>query len=372
MVNTSGNSALGVFSIPLHVGSTSSSVRRRRERSSERAVGEFIGDGDSFLVPVAAEAVLCSACSFNPIVFHGPSGTGKTFLARGLVQRWREAHPVDVLVTTTGADFAREYANAVDTDSLPDFRQRLRSATLLLIDDLDILQTKLAAQHELVSTLDVLVAQDSQVLITLKQAPLETPGLRSPLASRLSAGLTVPLATPGPGARRVILEHLLARHDLELTASALELAVLNPFNSAQKTLPDFAALHQFVLRLVASRDRSTAVVEFAEVQQILAMQEPRGEVLLKSIAQQVSKYFHLRVSELRGPTRQQRVVRARGVAMLLARRLTGSSLEQVGRHFGNRDHTTVLHACRKTESLMDSDPAIHHAVHELTTQLASQ
>jgi chromosomal replication initiator protein len=85
----------------------------------------------------------------------------------------------------------------------------------------------------------------------------------------------------------------------------------------------------------------------------------------------VSKYFNLRATDLKSKTRQQRVVRARGVAMFLARQLTANSLENVGRHFGNRDHTTVLHACRKTRSLIETDPSIRQAVDDLTSQLTA-
>ena len=92
---------------------------------------------------------------------------------------------------------------------------------------------------------------------------------------------------------------------------------------------------------------------------------------LQSITKRVSKYFNLRSAELKGKTRQQRVVRARGVAMFLARQLTANSLETVGRHFGNRDHTTVLHACRKTESLIEEDPSIRQAVEDLKTELTA-
>jgi chromosomal replication initiator protein len=106
------------------------------------------------------------------------------------------------------------------------------------------------------------------------------------------------------------------------------------------------------------------------VQECLTCESAADGPELRSITQHVSRYFNVRASELKGPARQQRIVRARGVAMLLARRLTGSSLDEVGRHFGNRDHTTVLHACRKTESLMNEDPAIRKAIEELTVKLA--
>ena len=373
MFNASQECLIGdTFSIPLHAGTNRSRGRRSREGVSRFRFGQFIGDGQNYLVPVAADAVLQPrlGCHFNPIVFHGPSGTGKTFLARGLVHLWITQNPQRKAMITSGTDLARDYANAVDTDAVSDFRRRLRSAALILIDDLERMEKKVPAQEELVNTLDVLLDRGQQVLATLKQSPLETAGLIPALSSRLSGGLTVPIATPGPSARRLILGHLLAMHDLQLTDEAWEL-VLEPLLNSSRPPADFAALQQMTLRLATATPKKGQQIDAPLVRVVLDAQKPPGEIPLKSIARCVSRHFHVRIPELKGPQRQQRVVRARGVAMLLARQLTGKSLADIGRHFGNRDHTTVLHACRKTEERMASDPAIHRAVHELTSQLES-
>lgn len=360
------------FSIPLHAGTNRPRTRRSRERVSRSCFGEFIGDSQNYLVPVAVDAVLHPSLGyeFNPIIFQGPSGTGKTFLARGLVHLWIAQHPQRKAMITSGTDLARDYANAVDTDSVSDFRRRLRSTALLLIDDVERMEKKVAAQEELVNTLDVLLDRGHQMLATLKQSPWETAGLIPALASRLSGGLTVPMSAPGPSARRLILDHLLAVHNLQLTNDAWEL-LLEPSPGFPRPPADFAALQQITLRLAMGVKKRGQLIDTEAVQAALAAREPAGEIPLKSIARSVSRHFHVRIPELKGPQRQQRVVRARGVAMLLARQLTGKSLADIGRHFGNRDHTTVLHACRKTEQRMASDPAIHRAVQELTSQLES-
>lgn len=361
----------GLFSIPLHVTAAGIRAQRISDRTSAPSLREFIGDDQNYLVPSATEAALLPMPRFNPILFHGASGTGKTFLARGLVHLWKSRNPELAAIITSGADFARDYADAVVTDSLPDFRQRFRSVGMLLIDDLDRLQEKIPAQNELVRTLDELERGVCQVLVTMKQAPLETAGLSPGLASRLSGGLSVPMTTPGQAGRRAILAQLLRLRGVKLTTEAIDLLVRSSPLAPAGAAPAFADLNQLVVSLLALAHEHRGEFGVDDLQQWLAEQQAARAVPLNSITRQVSKYFQLHVGDLKGPTRQQRVVRARGVAMLLARQLTGKSLEQVGRHFGNRDHTTVLHACRKTEELMSSDPEIRQAVDDLNKQLTA-
>jgi chromosomal replication initiator protein len=360
----------GVFSIPLHVTAAGTRAQRASDKRSGPTLREFIGDDQNYLVPFVADAILSSEVRFNPIVLHGPTGTGKTFLARGLVHFWSSRHSKRTAVITSGTDFARDYANAVVTDSVPDFRQRYRSAAMLLIDDLDRLHEKVPAQNELTTTLDELVRDHSQVLVTMKNAPLETGGLTPTLASRLSGGLSVPMVTPGQAGRRAILAQLLELHGVRLTGEAMELLV-RCLLTAPAGASAFADLNQMVMGLLALAPGETKQFDVDDLQPWLEQQQAARAVPLKSITRQVSKYFHLHVGDLKGPARQQRVVRARGVAMLLARQLTGKSLEQVGRHYGNRDHTTVLHACRKTEELVATDPEIRQAWDELNKELTS-
>jgi chromosomal replication initiator protein len=352
-----------VFSIPLHISSDS---KRLRDEATGPTLREFIGDDQNYLVPVAAATVLRRVSEYNPLVFYGSSGTGKSFLARGLVRLWSSRNNQRTAIITSGVDFAREYANAVDTDSITDLRGRYRTAALLLLDDLDGISEKSAAQGELRNTLDVLLENKSQILVTLKNTPVEVPGLEPGLASRLSGGLLVPFSSPGSLARRVILEQLFALYDLQVSDTAIDW-ILSEESSLSG--PDFAKLHQLTLRLATAETESPLDVE--AIQDLLGNQQPERRLSLRSISQRVSRYFDIRVSELKGPKRLKRVVRARGVAMLLSRLLTDCSLEQVGQHFGNRDHTTVLHACRKTESLVSSDPEIRQALEDLTRQLTT-
>jgi chromosomal replication initiator protein len=290
-------------------------------------------------------------------------------LARGLAARWKRHVPAGRIVLTSGTDFARQYATALETNAVDDFRRTYRDPAVLIIDDLHQLGGKTAAQQELIHSIDSLLRHQRRLVVTVQQSPAETPTLAAALASRLCGGLVVPLLPPGRAARRVIVERMLNKLGIKLPEPVLRLlAEDRPDSPTQSaTVPQ---LHGAILQLANLAAKEDQPLDEHLARHCLAARETLCGLQLRTITRQVCQYFQLRASDLKGPTRQQRVVRARGVAMLLARQLTNKSLAQVGRHFGNRDHTTVMHACRKTESLVRSDPAIRQAVSELATQLS--
>jgi chromosomal replication initiator protein len=304
---------------------------------------------------------------YNPVVLCGGTGTGKSLLAHGVAGRFRDQNKGARIVFTTGADFARDYALALQTDSLQDMRHKYRRASLLVIDDLHEIASKTGAQNELIRTLNSSLKRDRGVVATLRQSPLETASLLPGLASRLSGGLLVPLQPPGEAARRQILEQLAAARGASLTTDVIDLIVAGIPGASSKpvTVPQLQAI---LNRLDSCPSSPGEEIDEQQVRECLISRQSAVEPQLRSIAKHVCKYFKVRLTDLRGPARQQKIVRSRGVAMLLARRLTANSLEQIGRYFGNRDHTTVLHACRKTESMMESDPSIRQAVEELVLQ----
>lgn len=359
----------GTFSIAFQ--SFRSVVRRSRRRDSPPPVAlhEYVGGQENFLVQFAAECILETRPGYNPIVLFGPTATGKSLLADGLASQWKQSNgTTDHLVAVSGAEFAREYGHAVQTDSLEELHTKYRSAHLLVIDDLDQTARKNGAQNELVGILDTLCQRGGQVLVTLKDSPPESDALPARLASRLSSGLTVPLVQPGPATRRIILKRLAALRGISIPDDVIELLTESLIGNGSPSVPQLYNALQKIDELSRHNQEPITVplaVQYLDSQN--AIRRPQ----LRSIAKQVCRYFNLKAAELKGPARQQRVVRARGVAMLLARQLTNNSLEQVGRHFGNRDHSTVLHACRKTQSLIQTDPAIRRAVEELTQQLSA-
>lgn len=358
----------GVFSIPLEACSAPPLKAPSRGTPRGVAVREYIGSEENRLVQFAVQELFAAQRRYNPVVFCGPTGTGKTLLAEGLAERWRQERPGEPLIATCGADFARSYAYALDTDSLADFRDKLAAARFFVVDDLQQLRQKPAAQEELARLLDRLLDCGTAVLLATSQPPGTHDGLARRLRSRLSSGLTVPLLAPGAPARRVLLQQLAEKHAVCLSEEALDLLAAGT-EPERLTVPQ---LNHAILQLghAARVEDADAARDTDWIRAFLEDQARARQPSFRVIAGKTARYFNVTMQQLRGPSRRSQVVRARGVAMLLARTLTGRSLELIGQYFGNRDHTTVLHACRKTESLRHTDLAIATAVDQLSQELA--
>jgi len=302
--------------------------------------------------------------SYSPLALYGPSGVGKSHLARGLAAEWLRRRKQSRAVCLTAAEFAGGYAEAVEQRSVEAWREELRCADLLVLEDLGQIAAKPVVQSELLHTLDALADRRATVVVTSRLAPKDTAALAPALRSRLTGGLCVPLAPPGAAARQAILSALAATKRLPLDESLARTLA----QALEVTAPELAgALAQ--LELLAHSERSPLDAQLVE--QYLATRERPKPPSLPGIASQTARYFTLRVAELKSSSRRRAVVAARDVAMYLARQMTGKSLKQIGEYFGGRDHTTVLHGCRKTENLIQSDPTTRLAVVELRRGLAA-
>ncbi|MHC4177944.1 MAG: DnaA ATPase domain-containing protein, partial [Planctomycetota bacterium] len=327
--------------------------------NSPPALPEFLAGPENRLVPAAVRSVLDDPShGYDPLVFCGPSGTGKSHLARGLAAQWKARHQRSRVLCTTAADFGRELAEAVETQALDEFRNRYRKAALLVLEDVDRLAGEDDVQGELVHTLDALLATGRRVVVTAVATPARLPHITPRFQSRLNSGLTVSLAPPVTGTRLAVLQRLARLRNVKLSASAAQM-LAEGLPATVPELFDVLAELEVQARLHGGRIDAGAARSF------LALRAGSAPARLRDIAATTARSFALRLSELRGPSRRQAVVTARAVAMYMARRFTSKSLEQIGRYFGGRDHTTVMYGCRKTEKLLKTDPAVSQAVQQL-------
>lgn len=350
------------FSIPLGLTFGNSQTAGQQQIGVAAFLPEFIADPENALLAAVVNPSEILTHQFSPLVFTGPAGVGKTFLTLGLVSRWSLENPDTEVVTCTGADFARGLSEAIDTDSIDDFRTRFRKSDILVLDDITELFQKEAAQAELARTIDHLHAEERMVIVTSRVPPRRLNRFSPHLISRLSQGLVLPLKPPGPAARREIVMRLAECHATQLSDDAATLLV-------RRGPASVVALNGLFLKIRTAQNGKSKPLDSNFIRSLLDESFAKSTPSISLVTKLVAKRFHLKVADLRSSSRRQQIVRARGAAMFLARTHTGLSLERVGEYFGKRDHTTVLHACRQTEERLTSEPELRDALADITNQL---
>jgi chromosomal replication initiator protein len=332
---------------------------RGEEADGSPVLGGFLAGPENRLAVVAVESLLDDTASdYAPIVLVGPSGTGKTHLARGICDAWRDRFPQRRAVYVTAADFAHELDDSIKAQAIDDFHRRYRQASLVVFEDVQHLASKRMDQDELLYTLDAVLCSGGRFVATASTTPEQIRTLSPALKSRLVSGLVVPLAPPGPQVRLTLIRELAVLGGLELSGRVARLLA----KRLATTVPELLGALVQLERQAERRGRAIALDDAAR---FLAGRSRAQAPPFKDIAAATARHFRLRASDLRSRSQRSTVVRARAVAMYLARSLTRQSLGQIGDYFGHRDHTTVLHGCRKVEQLIKTDPDVREAVGQL-------
>lgn len=304
-----------------------------------------------------------------PLVVHAPSGYGKSLLLESLAATWGREHVDDRVLLIRGADFARTYASAQKLDDVPRFQQRYQRADLVLLDDLQQLQRKSGAQRALCSILDHRQRHDRPTVLAANQ-PLRLLALNPRLISRLASGLALPLELPSAVTRHVIVTELLEAKQLQLTLEAQASLDEHEPLTVPQLIGLINQLHQVCLRATHPNDRErfSGEITVDHVRQVMtdAAREP---IEARDIVRWTASFFGLNRGNLTGTSRRKLDVLARSIAMHLMRTHTDLSFQQIGRYFGNRDHTTVMHACKKIAATCQSDSTTRNAVREIGKRL---
>jgi chromosomal replication initiator protein len=353
----------GIVDIPLP-GDTLAPVVAQ---DAATAPGHFLAGPENCLVEVAVRSVLeREADGYNPVVFYGPSGTGKSHLARGIAAAWKTRRRRGRVVCTSAVDFARELAEAIETQAVEEFRAKHRAAALLVVEDIGMLMTrrseKLSAQQELVYTVDALTAEGRWVVMTAAVSPADVSGIHPMLQSRLMGGLTVPLSPPGVEARWALAQQWAAARDVSLSDAAAR-ALAAGFCG---TVPELAGA---LVELTLPKQLQNGRLDVDAVRRFLARRCAGRRPSLHEIALAVAKHFSVRLADLRSGARRRALVTARGVAVYLARRFAGVHFKDIGDYFGGRDHATVIYSYRKTQEWIERDAAAGKAVEEIRKAL---
>jgi chromosomal replication initiator protein len=312
---------------------------------------------------------------YGPVTVYGPTGSGKTHVLQGVVNRASVTPQAGKCWSTTGADFSRQYARAVELDGVTEFRERWQTARLVVVDGLEELSGKGAAQQEFLQLLDDCIAAGRQLLCACRFSPHEWSWMLPGLRSRLASGLIIPIALPEPHTRVAILTELVSACGVAVSHETIQ-SMANRPSGQVGSLATYSQLRSAVLALACEAadaggdpTRDPDGVDGHGTGPASHAAGPQAAV--RRIVRLVARHVELPVPELLGASRRRSVVQARGVAIYLARSLLGISFQQLGRSFGQRDHTTILHAFRKTEAMLGNDPVLKQTIDRLRNQLTT-
>jgi chromosomal replication initiator protein len=308
-----------------------------------------------------------SSPGFNPLFLYGGVGLGKTHLMHAMAWELTDRSNPPVSVAYMSAEkFMYRFIAAIRSQSTMEFKENLRSVDVLMIDDLQFLIGKDNTQEEFFHTFNYLVEQGKQIVVSADKSPSDLSGLEQRLRTRLGCGMVADLHTTTYELRFSILEAKAAKAGVDVPPKVLEFL-------AHKITSNVRELEGALNRLVAHANLFGRTVTLETTHEVLhdILKSHDRRVTIEEIQKKVAEHFSIRLTDMASARRARAVARPRQVAMFLAKQLTTRSLPEIGRKFGNRDHTTVMHAVSRVTELMERDGTFAEDVELLRRLLES-
>jgi chromosomal replication initiator protein len=325
-----------------------------------------IGSSNRFAHAAALAVAEAPAQAYNPLFIYGGTGLGKTHLMQAIAQYVsRHSTPLSLRYVTSET-FMNDFINSLRDKRIEGFKQRYRAYDLLLVDDIQFFEHKERIQEEFFHTFNSLYESGSQIVISSDRPPREISTLEERLRSRFEWGLITDIQPPDLETRIAILRKKVKTDEIHIP----DQQVLTFIASRIET--NIRELEGALTRVVAFSSLTGRPMNAELSQEVLKDVFPQGEapeVSIRRIQETVSDRFSLSLEELCGDKRSQNIVYPRQVAMYLSRELTDSSLPKIGKEFGGRDHTTVIHATSKIARMIREDRSVYNLVQELTARI---
>jgi chromosomal replication initiator protein len=327
---------------------------------------EFVIGESNRLACTAAKAMAGAAAPlFNPLYIHGGTGQGKTHLLHAIASDYRAQFPGHIIIYMSAEKFMMEFVTAMRANDSMAFKARLRAAKLLLIDDIQFIAGKGSTQEEFLHTINELADQGARIVISADRAPQHLDSVDPRILSRLAGGLVADIQPADLDLRRAILEAKRAT----LPDAAIPDMVLDFLARSIRT--NVRELEGAFNKLLAYAQLTGRAVdmEFAQAMLADAVRANARRITVDEIQKACAAHYRIDPAEMRSKRRARAVARPRQVAMYLAKKMTPRSLPEIGRIFGGRDHSTVIHAVRTIEELRQSNPEIDSDIRKLQRQL---
>jgi chromosomal replication initiator protein len=355
------------------VGAAPDTARAPAQRTAESGLNPkytfdlfVIGSSNRFAHAAALAVAEAPAQAYNPLFIYGGTGLGKTHLLQAIAQYVME-HPGNLSVRyVTSESFVNDFINSLRDKRIEGFKQRYRNYDVLLIDDVQFFEGKERIQEEFFHTFNSLYESGSQIVLSSDRPPREIATLEARLRSRFEWGLITDIQPPDLETRIAILRKKVKTDGIHVADPQLLTFI------AGRISTNIRELEGALTRVVAFASLTGRPMTADLAQDVLKDVFPQGEVpqvTIERIQEVVCERFSMTVDELCSHRRTQNIVFPRHVAMYLSRELTDSSLPKIGKHFGDRDHTTVLHANDKVQNMIRADRSVYNLVQELTARI---
>jgi chromosomal replication initiator protein len=327
-----------------------------------------IGAGNRFAHAAALAVSETPGVVYNPLFIYGGVGLGKTHLLHAVGQYVEDQDPSMRVRYVTCENFTNDFINSVRDNAPLDFQKRYRENDILLIDDIQFLEGKIETQEAFFHTFNALYEENKQIVITSDRHPKYIPTLENRLVSRFEWGLVTDIQPPDLETRIAILRKKAMMDHLQVDDDVLTFI-------ASKVSTNIRELEGALVRILAYASlygRTVSVALAEEVLKDILLDAAYREIPVELIQHEVCRYFGISKGDLVGSSRSKAFAYPRQVAMYLCRELTDESLPKIGRAFGGRDHSTVMHATAKISNLINSDRDVFNQIHEITYHVKSK
>ena len=324
-----------------------------------------VGKPNELAYAAARRVAEARSVPFNPLFLYGPVGLGKTHLMHAIAWEIGARYPQRRIIYLSAEKFMYQFVRALRTKDTVAFKDQFRSVDVLMIDDVQFIGGRDATQEEFFHTFNALVDQNRQVVISADKSPSDLEGVEERMRSRLGWGLVADIHPTTYELRLGILQTKAERSEHpDIPAKVLEFL-------AHKITSNVRELEGALNRIVAHATLIGRPITLESTQELLhdLLRANDRRVTIEEIQKRVSEHFNVRVTDMHSARRARAVARPRQVAMYLSKQLTARSLPEIGRRFGGRDHTTVMHAVRKIEELKATDPGFAEDVELLRRML---
>jgi len=327
--------------------------------NSDYTFAQFVRGASNHLAYAASMAVAeAPGKAYNPLFIYGNVGLGKTHLLQAIGNFVVSSGLSRTVVYTTSERFAIELISAIRNNTTPAFREKYRRIDLLLIDDVHFLEGKEATQEELFHTFNELYGNEKQIVLSSDRPPEDLAGLQERLVSRFRWGLVADIQAPDLETRIAILREKASHRGLQVPDNILELI-------ASRISSNVRALEGALVKAIAYAELQGEELTPRNLEAMLPEEGKRERLKIAHIKEEVASRYHLKHHDLEGSSRKKEISQPRHIAIYLAREMTNQSFPAIGKQFGNRDHTTIMHSYMKIKTLIEETPLLHAEIKEI-------